>query len=74
MLIFAVFIVMLVWTGVGYWIACHEAPDGTHILDSNYIYIVTLWPVYLLFAGFYWLVCSICWGIQDIKKKGRLRR
>ena len=60
-----VIIVMSVWIGIGYWLACHEAPDGTYILNSNYIYIVTLWPVYLIFAGFYWLICAICWKIED---------
>ena len=30
-----VIIVMSVWIGIGYWLAYHEAPDGTYILNSN---------------------------------------
>ena len=61
-------IVMSVWIGIGYWLACHEAPDGTYILNSNYIYMVTLCPVYLIFAGFYWLICVVCWKIEDLRR------
>lgn len=32
-----VIIVMSVWIGIGYWLAYHEAPDGTYILNSTFM-------------------------------------
>lgn len=63
-----VFLIMCVWIGIGYWMARREAPNNTYILDSNYIYIITLWPLYLIFASFYWLICLAWWKIEDLRR------
>lgn len=60
-------IIMLLWCIIGYVVACLAAPKEQYILD-NKLHIIIFWPVYLIFAGFYWLICAICWKIEDLRR------